>query len=81
MNSVLYALQLLWCKIKDPKTGEYIGKLKESLYNIGTSLQDSLKGIRTTVENTQDMVDEFKDKTPKTDDVYKVEPKKDVVEK
>ena len=83
MNSVLHILQLAWCKIRDPKTSEYIGKVKQNIFNIGTGLQDFLKVFRTTVDNTQDIVDDFKDKTPKpskADEVYKGESKKDRVE-
>lgn len=76
MDSIFNILQLIWHKVNDPKTAEHIGKLKENLYNIGTGLQDSLKGIRTTVENTKDVVGDFTDKTPKVDEVKKVESKK-----
>lgn len=65
MHSLFYILQLVWDKIKDPKTVEYIGKLKQNLLNIGTGLQDSLKGVQTTVENTKDIMDDFKESEPK----------------
>ena len=80
MNSIFNILQLIWHKVNDPKTSEHIRKLNENLYNIGTGLQDALKGIRTTVKNTKDVVDDFTVKTPKVDEVEKVESKKVIVE-